>query len=304
MTQDPFTPDVVAAIARHMNDDHPADSLLIVRLLGGVPDATSTKMTGVNADRATFTAEVKSGTVQVHLPWSHRLTERTQVRAEVVRMHTEATRLRDLPPEERFSARLRAATRPEHGDTEQSTYMTALLNGDLPRDEYATLLGQLHIVYTALEDAADRLRDDPTVARFDLPGLRRRTALEADLEFYWGPDWPSHIQPTDATRRHRERLDEVCATWPAGYIAHHYTHYLGDLSGGQVIGRRLAQTYNLDNTEGVRFYHFNEPPKRLKDRYRTLLDTAPWDEQEQDRVITEVRTAYHLNAALTKALTP
>ncbi len=203
---------------------------------------------------------------------------------------------------ERFSARLRTATRPDHGDTEQTAYMTALLDGRLTRDQYAALIGQLHFVYDVLEEAADRMSADDVASRFDFPVLRRRAALRADLEFYYGPDWAARVRPNDATRRYCDRLREVCFDWPAGFVAHHYTRYLGDLSGGQVIGARVARTYGLTGADGVRFYRFDDRPKSLKDRYRSLLDTVPWDEAEQDRVIGEVRVAYRLNAALAAAL--
>lgn len=86
-----FAPEVVEAIRRHMNDDHPDDCLRMVQGLGGV-DATAATMTGLDADRARFTATTASGEVDVELPWSERLTERAQVRTEVVRMHQEACR--------------------------------------------------------------------------------------------------------------------------------------------------------------------------------------------------------------------
>lgn len=84
------TPDVVAAITRHMNEDHPEDSVLICRSLGGQPSTAAATMTGLDADGADFTASTDDGTVTVRIPWSERLTERPQVRAEVVRMYHEA----------------------------------------------------------------------------------------------------------------------------------------------------------------------------------------------------------------------
>ncbi|WUI04327.1 biliverdin-producing heme oxygenase [Spirillospora sp. NBC_00431] len=216
-------------------------------------------------------------------------------------MYEEARRLKEAAGE-RFSVRLREDTRPDHGDNEQSAYMTALLDGRLARDEYAALLGQLYFVYDVLEKAADHMRGDRVASRFDLPGLRRRAALEADLVFYYGPDWRAHVRPNDATERYCERLRRVCFDWPAGFVAHHYTRYLGDLSGGQVIGGKVTRTYRLSGTDGVRFYRFDDKPKRLKDRYRHLLDTAPWDRREQDRFVDEVRVAYRLNSALATAL--
>lgn len=98
----PFGPDVVEAIRRHMNDDHPDDCLRMVQGLGGVLDATAATMTGLDADTAVFVATTPDGEAEVVLPWSQRLTERGQVRVEVVRMHEEACRSLgiDLPAAE------------------------------------------------------------------------------------------------------------------------------------------------------------------------------------------------------------
>jgi putative heme iron utilization protein len=94
-----FGPGVVAAVCRHMNDDHPADSLLICRTLGGHPDATAARMTGLDAVGADFTVTLPGGGVaRVRLPWSTTLTERPQIRAEVVRMYVEACALAGVPP--------------------------------------------------------------------------------------------------------------------------------------------------------------------------------------------------------------
>ncbi|WP_176611486.1 biliverdin-producing heme oxygenase [Actinomadura sp. WMMB 499] len=295
-TTDPFTPDVVAAIARHMNDDHAADSVLIVRTLGGEPDAETAVMTGLDADGADFAVRTGGRDVAVRIPWSRRLTERAEVRTEVVRMYQDARRTA-----EPFSARLRAATRPDHDGTESTPYMTALLDGRLTRDQYGALIAQLHFVYDVLERAADHMRDDPVAGPFDLPGLRRLPGLEADLVHFHGPGWASRIEPDGATAAYCARLREVCFDWPGGFVAHGYTRYLGDLSGGQAIGARVARAYDLD-ADGVRFYRFDEKPKALKERYRALLDAAPWSPAEQDRVIDEVRTAYRLNADLAAAL--
>ncbi|MFI0373932.1 heme oxygenase (biliverdin-producing) [Actinomadura sp. 1N219] len=202
-----------------------------------------------------------------------------------------------------FSARLRAATWSDHGDNETSAYMSALVEGRLARDEYAVLVAQLHPVYDLLEEAADRMASDPVAGPFDLPGLRRRDALEADLAYFYGPRWRARIEPGEATERYCDRLREVCFDWPAGFVAHHYTRYLGDLSGGQYIGRQVRKTLDLTaGDDGVRFYRFPGKPKAYKDRYRDLLDAAPWDAAEQDRVIDEVRTAYRLNAGVTEEL--
>lgn len=85
-----FGPDVVAAVCRHMNGDHPDDSLLICRTLGGRPDATAATMTGLDEHGADFEVTAAGGVGHVRLPWSTTLTARPQIRLEVVRMYEEA----------------------------------------------------------------------------------------------------------------------------------------------------------------------------------------------------------------------
>lgn len=93
-----FPADVVAAISHHMNDDHGADSLLIVRALGGLPDAASALMTGMDGEGADFEAVLASGAVEVRVPWREPLTERAQVRPEIVWMYQESCRILGVAP--------------------------------------------------------------------------------------------------------------------------------------------------------------------------------------------------------------
>ena len=97
MTGEVCTPGVVAQIARHMNDDHAGDNLLICRALGGVPTATAARMSGMDADGIDFTATVDGAPVPVRVPFSERLTERRQVRQKAVRMATAARAALDPP---------------------------------------------------------------------------------------------------------------------------------------------------------------------------------------------------------------
>ncbi|GIG58044.1 hypothetical protein Lfu02_24160 [Longispora fulva] len=91
----PFSPDVVAAVGRHMNDDHSADSVVICRALGGVPDALVARMTGLDGDGIDFEV-TEPVLVAVRVPWSRALTERAEIRVEVTRMYHEARELLGL----------------------------------------------------------------------------------------------------------------------------------------------------------------------------------------------------------------
>lgn len=97
----PFSPEVVAAIARHMNDDHADDNVTIVRGLAGVANATAATMTTMTPEGIVFAVSDGEGaTTEVVVAWSEPITERTQVRSEVVRMHTEAAAALGKAPRE------------------------------------------------------------------------------------------------------------------------------------------------------------------------------------------------------------
>jgi len=198
-----------------------------------------------------------------------------------------------------FSQALRERTWSSHGDSEGADFMTDLMSGRGTRDDYIALVAQHFFIYEALEAAAATMADDEVAARFISPHLTRLPAIEADLEFLLGADWRGAISPLPTTQRYVDRINGVAAVWPGGFIAHHYTRYLGDLSGGQVIRTLMQRQFGFE-TNGVGFYLFDEiaSPKRFKETYRDELDAVGWSADERDRVIDEVLIAYRFNTDL------
>lgn len=199
--------------------------------------------------------------------------------------------------EPRFSAALRAATWQDHEQAETSTYMSALMGGELPLEGYANLAAQQWFIYAVIEAASDAMRDNPVAAPFIADELTRLPSIEADLTYLLGDDWSQQVTALPATEAYCERVRAVGFDEPGAFVAHHYTRYLGDLSGGQHIGRVVKRVYDLDEDRGAAFFTFAQIPdaKAFKDAYRTNLDNAPWTPDEQDAVIAEIRNAYRLN---------
>ncbi|GAB2854160.1 biliverdin-producing heme oxygenase [Actinocorallia aurea] len=203
-------------------------------------------------------------------------------------------------PEAVFSAVLREASAGDHAAAESAGYMGDLMGGKLPIAAFAALTARLHPVYAALEDAAEAMREHPVAGPFVHDELTRTPALEEDLAFLYGPDWADRLGDSPAARAYAERIRAVAFDTPEGFVAHHYTRYLGDLSGGLIIGRTLERVYELADGKGVAFYRFDRipKPKPFKDAYRALIDEAPFDAEGRALVVAEVREAYRLNTAL------
>lgn len=199
-----------------------------------------------------------------------------------------------------FSTALRERSRSAHSGSEHAGFMSDLMRGDGTRDDYVALVAQHWFIYAALEAAAEKMSGDPIAAPFITEKLTRLPALEADLEYLIGDDWRERIAPLPTTERYVARIEEIAASdWAGGFVAHHYTRYLGDLSGGQFIGRLMARQFEL-GSNGIGFYVFDEiaDPAAFKDVYREQLDAAPWDAAEAERVIDEVLLAYRFNTEL------
>ncbi|WP_117214495.1 biliverdin-producing heme oxygenase [Allorhizocola rhizosphaerae] len=195
-----------------------------------------------------------------------------------------------------FAARLRAATWDDHSSAERDTFLTELTKGRLSLRAHAAHTAQHYFLYEALERAAAVYSSG-----FHTPALNRVDALKADLRYLIGPRWREEISPNEATNEYLARLKEIAFTWHAGFVAHHYLRYLGDLSGGQFVAQALARAYGLQlGGDGLRFYSFDRIGDLIafKEDYRNQLNSAGWDAVEQDRVIDEVRLAYRLNASV------
>ncbi|RSD19255.1 biliverdin-producing heme oxygenase [Amycolatopsis eburnea] len=197
-----------------------------------------------------------------------------------------------------FSATLRASTLEVHEKANYSTYMRALLGGELSQAGYTQLAIQYYFIYGAIEAASDAMAGHPVGGEFVFDELRRLPNLERDLAHLVGPDWRTTIAPLASTQAYVERVREA-STWAGGYVAHHYTRYLGDIAGGQAIRRLLERQYDVAEA-GALFYHFDEigSAPRFRDQYRAKLDNAPWDEAERARVIDETLVAFECNVAV------
>jgi heme oxygenase len=205
----------------------------------------------------------------------------------------------DTPLDQPLSTAMRDGSRAEHEAAEGSSFVGELMAGRVDEAGYAAYLRRLRAVYAALEAAGRERADDPYVAAVHDPALERLGALDADLD-HWAPGASHDLAPGEspAATAYVERL-RAASAWGGLHVAHHYTRYLGDLSGGQAIGRTLDREFELDG-RGTDFYRFAAvpKPKPYKDAYRARLDALTSSHDDKARVVAEVQVAFQLNRAL------
>ena len=196
-----------------------------------------------------------------------------------------------------LAAQLREGTKKSHTMAENTGFVSCFLKGVVDKASYRKLVADLYFVYGAMEEEIARLKDHPVVSPIAFSQLNRREALEQDLVYYFGADWKSQVQPSPSAAAYVDRIHQVAQTSPELLVGHHYTRYLGDLSGGQILKNIAQKAMNLSDNDGLNFYEFVaiDDEKAFKGTYRAAMDTLPIDQSTADRIVEEANEAFHLN---------
>jgi len=196
-----------------------------------------------------------------------------------------------------FSAQIKEGTKKSHSAAENTTFVASFLRGVVNKESYKKLVSDLYFVYSAMEEEVENLKDHPIIGRIQLSDLNRVDALEQDLRFYYGPIWRSLIKPSEACERYVNRIREVAKNEPELLVGHHYTRYLGDLSGGQILKGIAEKALALGDGQGLKFYDFEKikDVKAYKAHYRGILNTLDLDQHQVNAIIVEANYAFRLN---------
>lgn len=193
-----------------------------------------------------------------------------------------------------LAQRVREATQSAHSAAETRPFIADLMGGALSLTDYERYLAQYAWVYEALE-ARGHLAGDPALLD---PALDRFSAIESDLSALGAADWRARHPMLVSTAAYVRQLADIAPTDLPRYLAHHYTRYLGDLSGGQAIARLVARHYGATDAQ-LSFYRFDGidavPFKRA---YRDGLDALAFDESQTEAFVSEAVTAFRLNSAI------
>jgi heme oxygenase len=198
---------------------------------------------------------------------------------------------------------MRRRTHDLHIRAERSGVINDVLRGQATRFGYALLLRNLLPAYRRLETGLEAGRHSLPVSAVARRELYRSAALRSDLMVLFGASWESVLPLLPAGEDYERRVGLAAGGDGAGLIAHAYTRYLGDLSGGQAMKRLLARGLGLQPEE-LSFYDFAEidDAERFKERYRRAINEGVASIVDVDRVAAEAVAAFELNIAVSEAV--
>ena len=187
-----------------------------------------------------------------------------------------------------LSQLVKEASKDAHQSAERNPFMIALMRGEIGADAYADYLTQLAPIYEALEAWDDASNPWPLFDR----RLDRFERIVCDIESLGGShivcnatiDYVSHISSL-VNKKDWTRL-----------LAHHYTRYLGDLSGGQAIASLVTRNLMIP-PNFLSFYEFDDigDKVRYKETYREGLDSLNLSAAGTKIFIDEVILAFRFN---------
>lgn len=148
---------------------------------------------------------------------------------------------------------LKDLTWEHHKDAERQEFVKVLMSGKINSDLYATYLWNQHKKYDLLEALAGA-----NGLLHDLPGISRKQRIEKDYLELW-----KHVDPpvlTQSTRDYIMHMKYIMHDSNA-LMAHVYVLHMGDLSGGQMIAKKVPGAGTM--------YEFDTDKKKLKEAIRS-----------------------------------
>lgn len=203
-----------------------------------------------------------------------------------------------------LATKLREGTKKSHSMAENVGFIKCFLKGTVEKNSYRKLVTNLYFVYSAMEEELERHRQHPIIAKIYFPVLNRKASLEKDLYFYYGTNWREQIEPSPAAVGYVQRIHDIADSDPELLVAHSYTRYMGDLSGGQILKGIAQRGMNLSDGEGTAFYEFPDiaDEKQFKTEYRQAMNDLPVDEATADRIVEEANDAFGMNMKMFQEL--
>ena len=159
---------------------------------------------------------------------------------------------------------LKDLTYEQHKRAETRPFVKVLFSGEIDPKLYATYLKNQHPMYEILEVCAM-----PHGLFNGLPEIRRAPAILEDYIELWGSDTVETPKMCPVVNEYIKYILSIKDD-PKKLMAHVYVRHMGDLSGGQMISKKVPGA--------GKYYQFGDNPDKIKEAIRAKLDDSLADE--------------------------
>ena len=199
-----------------------------------------------------------------------------------------------------LARQLREGTKKSHTMAENTGFISCFLKGVVDKSSYRNLLADLYFVYSAMEEEIEKLCENshPIISPIGFKELFRKEKLEQDLSFYFGSNWSELVKPSKPALEYEARIREIAKNNPELLIGHHYSRYIGDLSGGQLLKTITKKAMNLPGDDGLSFYIFEE----IRDEKEFKINGRLIGKKYKPYIIAEMSANHNGSIDVAKAL--
>jgi len=214
---------------------------------------------------------------------------------------------------EALAEALKMGTAISHQAAEDVHFVRNFIRGKIDRELFARLVLSMYHVYLVLEESLEEHAPHHFALCHFPDELFRTDALREDVEF-WHGKVPEDERKEDnntsscspATSAYLDRIRYLSKYDPLLLLAHSYTRYMGDLSGGKILERVARRALHLgkDGDDGLAFYRFEKisSPKVFKDGFRKALDDLNLNPKQIQKLVVEANIAFCLNMRIFQEL--
>jgi heme oxygenase len=163
---------------------------------------------------------------------------------------------------------LKDLTWDHHKNAERQAFVKELMSGKIAEERYCKFLYNLYLQYDILETVAISKR---VIEKLPVKDFKRSDKIREDYEELWLKSEPPEVLPV--TTEYKKHILSIQNDKDA-LMAHIYVRHMGDLSGGQMIAKKVpgqGRQFDFTNEAGLT----NE---ELKDIVRSLIDDDMADE--------------------------
>lgn len=200
-----------------------------------------------------------------------------------------------------FIDRMKEETLEAHDESKDSGFAVTIMSGEWSPLAFVEWQRALFPVYNTLETILKKNRKDPILSIFDHRKLDRSERILHDLSTY-DVDPIADPSPLPCVQDYVACVAATDGSTPR-VLAYHYTRYMGDMIGGQVIARSMKEKYGMSE-DSLTCYDFSElgDLHHYRKNYKILIELLPWSDQEREDFVDEIKTAYQINAVLFQEL--